>query len=608
MNITKYYSKEDNKAPIYRGRATLQKGYTVVDGNESFYRYVGSNSARPFPKMVHPEDADCVFEALERLDEEPQRLIFRLLCGDGSYRYMYGVFEYNGREQDGFRFVDVNMLDIMRIHHRYDSDSAKLVKYRKFMSLSDELYFEYSYATDKVNIFEYINNRAVLRVDDTLSNLQQQISGSDVFTFKQKAEFESFVEYLKNFAENMELELDGEIFGLDCGYMHLKGGLVYVNNTKELMAGTITVMGDVKKDDKYYLSPHAFDNSTGVYNKRAIKEIALELIAKSGNNKVLLSVMDIDDFKNINDTFGHMKGDEVIAKVAEIIRTALGNRGYVGRFGGDEFMVVTEKVKDAEDFSNIFRTIRKNVMWSCGELVPGMEVTMSLGLATYPDYATNYEELFEVADKCLYIAKAKGKNRLIFYNPEMHANFKMAAEATDKHMPRTFEQSCSAVVGIMEGLGENNPECFDKSVQSFLQSYNIDRVILCGGDYYTNVHTVCRPGLSADVPEPVMNMEFWKRDNAASLFDKKGVLVRNNVLPFEDTHPVVYAALSGQGTDNFVAVKVNPSAGGEMLVFYDMVERHRKWSNSEEGLLYIAAWSIAQRYLIMADKIENSEE
>ncbi len=606
MNITKYYSKEDKNPHIYRGRATLQKGYTVVDADESFYRYIGANSARPFPKLVHPDDVECVIDALGHLDEEPQRLIFRLLSSDGSYRYMYGVFEHNGRELDGFQTIDLNLLDIMRIHHRYDSDFVKLTKYRKFMSLSDELYFEYSFESDYLTIFEYINNRAIQRYKDTLSNLQQSVSASDKFTFKQKAEFESFSEYLKNSTETMELELDGEVFGLDCGYMHIVGGLVYVNNTKELMAGTITVMGDLKKDDKYYMGAHAFDNATNVYNKRAIKEIAMELVTNAKDNKVLLSVMDIDDFKNINDTYGHMKGDEVIAKVAEIIQATLGNRGFVGRFGGDEFMVVTDKVKDAENFADIFKTIRKNIMWSCGELLSDMEVTLSLGLSIYPDHASNYEDLFNVADKCLYIAKAKGKNRLIIYTPEMHANYKMAAKTADKRMPMTFEQSCTALVGVMEGLGKDNPECFDKSVQEFLQSYSIDRVLLYSGDEYQKIHVVYHPEVSREECPVVENMAFWKQDNAAALFDKKGVLVRNKVLPFEDTHPDIYKALSSQGTNNFVAVKVKPADGPDMLVFFDMIKMQRKWSSSEVALLYISAWTIAQRYLVMLSETKNS--
>lgn len=605
MNITKYYSIEDKNSPIFRGRATLQKGYTVVDATEPFYRYVGGNSAKPFPLLVHPEDADCVRDALDHLDEEPQRLIFRLLCGDGSYRYMYGVIAYNGREQDGFRFIDINILDIMRIHHKYDSDAAKLVKYRKYMSLSDKLYFEYSYANDRISIFEYVNSRAVNRFNDTLANLQKQVVESESFTFKQKAEFEGFAEYLNNFAETMELEMDGEIFGLDCGYMQLNGGIIYIDNSREMMAGTIDVMGEVKKDDKYYMSPHAFDNATGIYNKRAIKEIAMELIANAKDNKVLLSVMDIDDFKSINDTFGHMTGDEVIAKVAEIIRTTLGRRGYVGRFGGDEFMVVTDKVKDADDFAKIFKTVRKNVTWSCGELLSNMEVTLSLGMASYPDDATNYDELFKVADKCLYIAKAKGKNRLIIYKPEKHADFDMTAETANKRMPLTYDQACSTIVNIMEDLGADTPERFDKSMQVFLQKFDIDRMMICMGDDYRTKQVVWSPEVGADAPETLKDMAFWAREKAISLFDKKGVLVRNKILPFEDTHPDIYEGLKSQMTENFVAVKVNPASDTQMLVFFDVVKRHRKWSASEEGLLYIAAWSIAQRYMMVSDKIEN---
>ncbi len=602
MNITKYYSEQDKNIPIFRGRATLQKGYTIVDATEPFYRYVGSNSARPFPMLVHPEDVECVKDALNRLEEEPQRLIFRLLCDDGSYRYMYGVFEHNGREEAGFRFVDVNVLDIMRIHYRYDSEAVKILKYRKYLSLADELYFEYSYADDQITIFEYINDRAIQRFKDTLSNLQRQVAESKEYTFKQKAEFESLQEYLKNYAQTIDLELDGELFGLDCGYMHLNGGIVYVNNTKEMMAGTFKITGEIKRDDKYYMSPHAFDNATGVYNKRAIKEIAMELIANAKDNKVLLSVMDIDDFKNINDTFGHVMGDEVIAKVAEIIRTSLGNRGFVGRFGGDEFMVVMDKVKDAENFAGIFKTIRKNIAWSCGEMMPNTEVTLSLGLATYPDHATNYDELFKVADKCLYIAKDKGKNRVISYKPHLHADFDMAAATSKKHMPMTYEQLCAAVTELMNSEATARVEDFDKDLRSFLQCYNIDRVILCSGDDYECIRIVQSEEVSEDVPGAVSDMAFWNEPDASVLFDKNGILVKNKISPFKDTHPAVYETLFAQGTECFVAVKVQPASGPKMLVFFDDIQRRHKWSNQEAGLLNIAACIIARRYLRLTDK------
>ena len=597
MNITQYYSEQDHNSPLYRCRATLKQGYTVVDATEPFYRYVGANSARPFPLMVHPDDAEKVKDALERLGEKPQRLIFRLLCEDGNYRYMYGVFEYNGREQDGFRYIDVNMLDIMRIHYRYDSDHVKMVKYRKYMSLSDELYLEYNYATDVLNIFEYVNTRAVMRYKDKLSNLAEQVLASEEYTFKQKAEFESLQEYLKNFAETMELELDGELFGLDCGYIHINGGLVYIENSKEMMVATIKVTGEVKKDDKYYLSPHAFDNATGVYNKRAIKEIAMELIAQAKDNKVLLAVMDIDDFKSINDNFGHMMGDEVIAKVAEIIRTTLSNRGYVGRFGGDEFMVVTEKVKDAEDFSKIIKTVRKNIAWSCGEILSNTLVTLSVGVATCPDHGTGYDELFKIADKCLYIAKCKGKNRIIRYLPAKHVNYDMAADTKDKRMPLTFEQSCKAVMDIMSSNKAGSVKDFEKDLRKFLQCYNIDRVLIGTGEKYTTCCVAVDDKVVNSIPAALENMDFFAAPSADVLFAKNGVLLKNKLDTLQDPFPGIYEGLSSQGTESFVAVKVAVENAPQMIVLFDMAASHRKWSDNDAGVLGIAAWAIARQYL-----------
>ena len=81
--------------------------------------------------------------------------------------------------------------------------------------------------------------------------------------------------------------------------------------------------------------------------------------------------------------------------------------------------------------------------------------------------------------------------------------------------------------------------------------------------------------------------------------------MRNRILPLGDTHPEIYEALKRQNTESFIAVKVDLAGGMKMLVFFDVVRRHRKWSASEEGLLYIAAWSIAQRYLVVSDRIEN---
>lgn len=607
MNITEYYSKGDNTAPTYRCRATLRQGYMVIDADESFYRCVGANSALPFTKMVHPEDEECVTQALNSLGAEMQRLIFRLQKEDGAYRYMYGVFSYNGREQDGFQFIEISMMDIIRMHYRYNGDYTRMQKYRRLMSFSEEMYFEYVHGEDKLTIYEYVNNRAIHRFQGILSELAAQIADNPNYTFKQKAEFESFQEYFKNNAETMELELDGELLGMDCGYLHISGGALYVNNVREMIVGTVRVTGGINKNDKYYMSPHAFDNASGVYNKRAIKELAMELVNTS-KKTVLLAIIDIDDFKTINDTFGHTAGDEIIAKVAGAIKNTLGNRGYVGRFGGDEFMVVTDKVVSADSFALIFKTIRKNIAWSSSEYLGGMEVTLSIGVASCPDHASTYEELFKIADKCLYIAKDKGKNRIISYKPELHADFVMTGEDTKKRMPMTVSQSCQAVVNIMEGWGNDSPALFEDSLEKFIETYDMDRISIYAGDGYQLLYSTSRKSLE-DVSEPFDNMAFFDREDAGVLFGTTGIFVKNKIQ--ENDNLSFCRKLYGNGTENFVAVKVTPAVGPKMLVFFEMIHRHSKWSSMEEGLLRIAGWSLVQRYLVMSgysDKIKSEGE
>ena len=115
-----------------------------------------------------------------------------------------------------------------------------------------------------------------------------------------------------------------------------------------------------------------------------------------------------------------MFGDEVLSRVSEIIRSDLNARGVAGRFGGDEFMILFENVKSEQELRLILKTITKNIQWAFAD--KEVSVTTSWGIAKYPEDGSSLEELFKIADKALYIAKAKGKNRYIIYDERKHGN------------------------------------------------------------------------------------------------------------------------------------------------------------------------------------------
>ncbi len=160
------------------------------------------------------------------------------------------------------------------------------------------------------------------------------------------------------------------------------------------------------------------DGLTGLYNKKSITELAIQKVNEA-KNPVSLIVMDVDKFKECNDTYGHAFGDKVLIAVSNCIKDAIKGIGIGGRIGGDEFLIVLDKTEE-EDIRTVARNIRTGLQWSITAVDPANVVTCSMGIARHPLNAKNYDDLFKIADKCLYIAKNKGRNCYIIYKPEMH--------------------------------------------------------------------------------------------------------------------------------------------------------------------------------------------
>jgi len=119
-------------------------------------------------------------------------------------------------------------------------------------------------------------------------------------------------------------------------------------------------------------------------------------------------MVDIDKFKTINDTFGHRMGDQVLSKICEVIIKNIRQVDAVGRYGGEEFIIVLPDT-GIEEAKNIAERIRVKI-YEAKVMGDKRAVTVSLGVANYPNHTTTYEELIEKADQALYAAKNSGRN------------------------------------------------------------------------------------------------------------------------------------------------------------------------------------------------------
>lgn len=153
------------------------------------------------------------------------------------------------------------------------------------------------------------------------------------------------------------------------------------------------------------------DSLTGLMNHAHAKAVIQTKLTESPDKKFMLAVMDMDNFKAINDTYGHSAGDEALRSLSFKIKNALPPDGVAARIGGDEFMIFWECVGDAETSANkIFRNFKIKM---------GRDnASMSMGIST-TDITRDYEELFRLADMALYEAKSAGKQRCLFYDESM---------------------------------------------------------------------------------------------------------------------------------------------------------------------------------------------
>ncbi|MCR5350687.1 MAG: GGDEF domain-containing protein [Acholeplasmatales bacterium] len=175
---------------------------------------------------------------------------------------------------------------------------------------------------------------------------------------------------------------------------------------------------DVFKDKKI---EYLLDPLTGILTRGSFEELVNELIKK----KIVftLCMADVDNFKLVNDNFGHHIGDECLKEFADRLVKAVGSDGICGRFGGDEFIFVVfgEGTYDSayERISKLYK--ETDVVRSTYNLNNvNIFITATIGCASFPKDATEYNELFLRTDKALYRGKTKGRNCYIIYVHEKH--------------------------------------------------------------------------------------------------------------------------------------------------------------------------------------------
>ncbi|QAT41237.1 bifunctional diguanylate cyclase/phosphodiesterase [Clostridium sp. JN-9] len=192
------------------------------------------------------------------------------------------------------------------------------------------------------------------------------------------------------------------------------------------IAGSITDVTKKKNDDEVIKKMAYYDQLTGMPNKSLMeKTVENQILKCKGKNKgFALFFMDIDNFKSVNDTYGHNIGDALLKEISNLIKNKISILNDCSRFGGDQFIFLQRNTFYMEDIVNNAEKILNLFKYPINIKGKEISVSASIGIALYPKDGCNFNELLKNADIAVYYAKEKGKKRYLFYSKEM--NIKMS--------------------------------------------------------------------------------------------------------------------------------------------------------------------------------------
>ena len=185
--------------------------------------------------------------------------------------------------------------------------------------------------------------------------------------------------------------------------------------------GVVTDIDSEKKLELQLSERASYDFLSQLYNRNTfIRNLTAE-IDRRGTKRVAALFIDVDDFKFINDRYGHTIGDEVIRFVADTIRTKVDDRGgFAGRFGGDEFVLCFTNQDDIANIENISMDIINELYegYTTADGAMHIDVKASIGVAFCPEHTEDVNELLSFADTAMYFVKKNGKTNYHIYIPE----------------------------------------------------------------------------------------------------------------------------------------------------------------------------------------------
>lgn len=440
--------------------------------------------------------------------------------------------------------------------------------------------------------------------------------------------FAALCEALDRGEKNIDFTLRALGDNDDYIYIRFCGICVYDRHGKpyRIVGRTLNVDAE-KREYNLLLSKSEHDQLTGLVNKATTRDKIEKCFERTemlfSKEKHLLMIVDIDNFKQANDRWGHLYGDYVLEEFSRRLQQLFLSSDVVGRIGGDEFIVLRKGLKSFDSKEEIASSINTMTDECNMKLKPGHVLTCSVGVAVYPDDGDCYETLFKNADVALYTAKSSGKNKFAIYNPgltALHDFGETELKNFDDHSMFESHPVARDSIDVERRLADfslnlisETQNIDDAIAQIFYEVgkyYGLGRIYIIGLDVMTNdvdvSHEWCNDGvLSMREPLESLSDIVW---NELVRRHNQGVIFRCDDVTTLNTSPEISKWYSTLGTTSAMHYGLFDSGHLTACLVFNTYKDSRRWSQSEIATLTTIAKILSSHLLRNRNKLELKNE
>lgn len=580
---------------VFCGTATIDEALQLRKSDEAFYNFMGANIYGTVVDFIHEKDRERFHTAFRELFEDDRlKNSVVLRKRDNSEETWLLINMSKGTHE---------LNDVTPVHLEFYAitDDKSLSEdgtwrdrevYEAFFGMLSGTMLLYDSENDQLDIRAGIADQTLSLYHGTFENWRDNFMPERLAKASRK-EFDILCKNMQAGNSAFQHTIETNAFSNDEG-MHS-----YTFRFRTLASGSsFRVLGNItsnveRSESAADSSDYVMDSGLPILDKRSIVNYAKQIF-RTAQVSTYLVILDLDNFKTVNDTFGHLYGDEVLLRTVEIVKNGIGRMGMLGRIGGDELMIVLTGIESQVELRNLLRSIRTDIEWSFKGKKEGLNVTCSIGVAAYPDNGNSYDKIFQLADRMLYLAKNKGKNRYIIYTPEIHdAPVTLSKEEWSVKANALKEDKIGVAQRMLEDFLIRRIVTLETVFREVAAGFDLDEITM----FYDEKASIA--SLVGDVFSDTANLNgyFDYEEGFEENFDTHNIMVVNGRFNIEGKLPALNSFLEQKGIESalFYKMMINGKMFGHVM--FAKKSRRQMWSEYEKGMLACVGKVLELSYL-----------